>query len=313
MAGLTDEQFVAALEDPTSDLNTVIELKRARKVARQNKKGKGKRSGLDDEDDDGDFGSVTSIEPAPRGKGRGRVSRVATDSPAPDFGPGKKRKRGAVGPSVDPSVDEDDVRPKVRSHWLQLCIRLGLMRICLQGNKKRKGNKGKAAAVYDDEEEEEEDDINVIRRAMRDCYDALMGVVDSDSGEYRIDLFRELVNRKMFADCACLSNVDPPEAATHIDCLRRSIDYQIIKKPISMKQIHKGIQTKYTSMDQFKEDINQMFTNARTYNGSFGHALWLHVIFGLTMCRCVVSNRNRFLRLRPGRRVAAGLRRHISP
>lgn len=165
----------------------------------------------EDEEDDGDFGSVASVEPTPpRGKGRGRASRVGTDSPAPDFGQGKKRKRGGAGPSVDPSVDEDDVRPKVRLSEFLLAGREADVLEGVQG-KKRKGNKGKAA-VQDEEEEEEEDDINVVRRAMRECYDALMRVVDPETGDHRIDLFRELVNRKLFADCAshfCHSSAIP--------------------------------------------------------------------------------------------------------
>lgn len=169
--GLTDDQFAAALEDPSTDLATVIERKRARKAARNAKRGRY------DEEDSEESTSVASIEvPSSSRRGRGRNSRVATDSPAPDFG--RKRKRGgtAANSSIDPSVaDEDEVRPK---------------------GKKRKAN-GKNG------DDSEEDGLNEKRRAMRECYDALMKPIDPESKTHRIDLFRQLVSRKTFADCAC--------------------------------------------------------------------------------------------------------------
>lgn len=45
-------------------------------------------------------------------------------------------------------------------------------------------------------------------------------------------------------------------------------DYQIIKKPISMKQINKNIISKYKTLKQFKDDVYLMFDNARIYNGT---------------------------------------------
>ncbi|MBW0467260.1 hypothetical protein O181_006975 [Austropuccinia psidii MF-1] len=67
---------------------------------------------------------------------------------------------------------------------------------------------------------------------MRECYDTLMKPMAPESGERRINLFVDLVNRKKFMDY-----------------------YQIIKKPIAMRQINKNILTKYKTLKQFKDDV----------------------------------------------------------
>lgn len=54
---------------------------------------------------------------------------------------------------------------------------------------------------------------------------------------------------------------------THTDQRPTLTDYQLIKKPIAMRQISKNIQNKYKTLKQFRDDVHLMFDNARAYNG----------------------------------------------
>lgn len=70
-----------------------------------------------------------------------------------------------------------------------------------------------------------------------------------------------------------------------------------------MQQIHKGIQQKYSTMEQFKDDIYLMFQNARTYNGAVP-------ISSLERPKIAADDRlcrDGIVRLHPGRRAPKGL------
>lgn len=215
--GLTEEQFLEALENE-EDLTEVIAKKRGRKAVRSANKLKKMASELDggdmddeeeeeEDDEDDDF-----VGEGGRGRRLSRTNSGTANSPEPN----KKRKRLFAG-MFDGSMDGEEERGKGKG----------------TNNKKRKNG----------HEDEDDGVLNSYRKVMRECYDALMKPIAPESGEKRINLFIDLVNRKQFQDY-----------------------YQIIKKPIAMRQISKNIQNKYKTLKQFKDDIHLMFNNARTYN-----------------------------------------------
>ncbi|KAA1132395.1 hypothetical protein PGTUg99_008441 [Puccinia graminis f. sp. tritici] len=227
--GLTEEQFLEAVENE-EDLTEVIAKKRGRRAIRQANKMKkrgGNESGEEEGEEDEEEEDEEDDDFVGNGRGNGRSSKLSrANSSTNQFShspePNRKRKRilGGSQVGIDDSVDGDSERG----------VRKPL------SNKKRKnahGNGGEEDAV-----------LNSLRKVMRECYDALMKPIAPESGERRINLFMDLVNRKQFVDY-----------------------YQIIKKPISMKQINKNMTSKYKSLKQFKDDVYLMFDNARIYNG----------------------------------------------
>ncbi|KAA1077986.1 hypothetical protein PGT21_025967 [Puccinia graminis f. sp. tritici] len=226
--GLTEEQFLEAVENE-EDLTEVIAKKRGRRAIRQANKMKkrgGNESGEEEGEEDEEEEDEEDDDFVGNGRGNGRSSKLSrANSSTNQFShspePNRKRKRilGGSQVGIDDSVDGDSERG----------VRKPL------SNKKRKnahGNGGEEDAV-----------LNSLRKVMRECYDALMKPIAPESGERRINLFMDLVNRKQFVDY-----------------------YQIIKKPISMKQINKNMTSKYKSLKQFKDDVYLMFDNARIYN-----------------------------------------------
>ncbi|KAH9454547.1 hypothetical protein MJO29_007489 [Puccinia striiformis f. sp. tritici] len=239
--GLTEEQFLEAVENE-EDLTEVIAKKRGRRAVRQanksKKRGAGNGSGEDEEggeeeeedeedEEDDDFvggnggrsnnGRTSKLS---RANSSTNINNNTHQSHSPE--PNRKRKRiiGGSQIGIDESVDGGDSERGARKPV---------------SNKKRKNNGGGGT--------EEDQLLNSYRKIMRECYDGLMKPIAPESGEKRINLFMDLVNRKQFVDY-----------------------YQIIKKPISMKQIHKNISSKYKTFKQFKDDVYLMFDNARIYN-----------------------------------------------
>ncbi|KAG0146515.1 hypothetical protein CROQUDRAFT_62810 [Cronartium quercuum f. sp. fusiforme G11] len=218
--GLTEEQFLEALENE-EDLTEVIAKKRGRKAVRSANKLKRMASEAnedDQEEDQDDEEEDEEDEDFVGGSGRGRKlmrtnSAMVKVSDSPE--PNKKRKR-LFTTLFDGSVDEEEERVN------------------------RKGTNKKRKNMHEDEDDGV---LDGYRKVMRECYDALMKPIAPDSGERRINLFVDLVHRKQFQDY-----------------------YQIIKKPIAMRQISKNIQNKYKTLKQFKDDVHLMFNNARTYN-----------------------------------------------
>ncbi|CAH7687939.1 SNF2 family N-terminal domain-domain-containing protein [Phakopsora pachyrhizi] len=218
--GLTEEQFLEALENE-EDLTEVIAKKRGKRAMRLATKSKRREPGDDDDNDEEDDGEEDE-EFQGSGPSRSRGSKLSRNNSSNKFSnspePNRKRKRlltGSLGGN-EGTLELDEERGQRKAY-----------------NKKRKNNF----------EEEDETVLNGYRKVMRGCYDALMKPIAPDSGERRINLFVDLVNRKQFMDY-----------------------YQIIKKPIAMRQINKNIQNKYKNLKQFKDDIHLMFDNARIYN-----------------------------------------------
>ncbi|OAV96196.1 hypothetical protein PTTG_03431 [Puccinia triticina 1-1 BBBD Race 1] len=226
--GLTEEQFLEAVENE-EDLTEVIAKKRGKRAMRQANKMKKRganESGDEDPEEEEEDEDEEDDDFVGNGRGNGRTSKLSrANSSTNHFShspePNRKRKRilGGSQVGIDDSVDGDSERG----------IRKPL------SNKKRKNNahgNGEDDAL-----------LNSYRKVMRECYDALMKPIAPDSGERRINLFMDLVNRKQFVDY-----------------------YQIIKKPISMRQINKHITSKYKTLKQFKDDVYLMLNNARIYN-----------------------------------------------
>jgi len=224
--GLTEEQFLEAVENE-EDLSEVIAKKRGRRAMRQANKQKkrGNGSGEEEQEEEEEEEDEEDDDFVGNGRGNGRAAKLSransshfSHSPEPN----RKRKRilGGSQVGIDDSIDGDSERGTRKT----------------LANKKRRNNAHGNGA-------EEDTVLASYRKVMRECYQALMKPIAPESGELRINLFMDLVNRKQFVDY-----------------------YQIIKKPISMKQINKNITSKYKTLKQFKDDVYLMFDNARIYN-----------------------------------------------
>lgn len=163
--GLTEEQFLKALEDDDVDLSEVVEKKRERAEKRRMKL-------LQQSHNSHETSEAGTPEPSGKrgkgGKGKGGSSRV-TQTPEPAPGLGKKRKRGSnVIGSVSPEPEETPVRNG--------------------GAKKRKGQDDTREQIYD---------------VLSQCFKAADSTYQTfETGETRKRnyLFQDLPKRAHFPD-----------------------------------------------------------------------------------------------------------------
>lgn len=219
--GLTEEQWLNAVDDDEDTPEAAAARKAARKERRMIKKTQ--RDGTQADGDDDSAGSQDSDdEPeVPIKKSRSRKSGSKVDkrkAEEVDDEPPAKRKRGSAVRSKA-STNGDNLNQQQRA---------------------------------------------ILQKSLRRVYDALMNLEStSDSGsdgeddEKRLLIgpFVTLPHKKLYADY-----------------------YLIIQSPISMKMIEAKIKKEeYNTLDDIKKDIDQMCTNAKTYNED-GSILYLDAI-----------------------------------
>ncbi|KAL3419469.1 rsc complex subunit [Phlyctema vagabunda] len=211
--GLTEEQWLNAVDDDEDSPEAAAARKAARKERRENNKLK--RSGKMDGDIEETDGSGTEEEPEPptpkKLKGR-KVAVKATD----------KRKAEEV---------EDEPPAKKRRSAVSRA-------------------KGGVASSNGDRMSSQV--RGVLQTSLQDVYTSLMKLEsgseasDDEDDENRLIIgpFIDLVPKKLYPDY-----------------------YILIKNPISMSMIQKKIKKQeYSSLNDLKEDIHLLCTNAKTYN-----------------------------------------------
>jgi ATP-dependent helicase STH1/SNF2 len=118
-----------------------------------------------------------------------------------------------------------------------------------------------------------------MKKAFNDVYKALMNCTD-DTGRKRCELFRELPDRRVrrfFLVLVCAKHLcwraqDYPDY------------YRIILTPIALSQIRKRISAHaYKTVSGFRDDVELMFANAKTYNQEdswvYVDAVEMHKVF----------------------------------
>lgn len=162
------------------------------------------------------------------------------DSPASEASqtPFKKRGRAGKSESVEPSLMSDGKKSKKRqrAHTSE-----DTGDSPAPAPKKARGRgRPPATSSHDPLDPKRRKALNRIFDAV---YDAILEVTDED-GRDRSELFMELPDKREYRDY-----------------------YAIIKRPISLEQIRKRIDsTSYNSLQSFKEDFHTIWQNARTYN-----------------------------------------------
>ena len=210
--GLTEEQWLNAVDDDEDSPEAAAARKMARKDRREKNRLKrlGEIPGSIENSPAGSRDSTEEPEPTPK-KGRGRKTGKADKRKAeePDDEPPAKRKRGATS-----------ARPKVAAPT---------------------GEKHRA----------------ILQTSLRAVYDVLMNLeVAVDASETSSNESSDEATRLIIGPFVAL----PPK--------KEFPDYYtIIKEPISMKMIEKKIKKEeYSSLGDFKRDIQRLCTNAKTYN-----------------------------------------------
>jgi len=162
--GLTDEQWVNAIEDDEIDVDDLIEEKRIRKERRMANKSQ--------RDMEPSSPEATPEPPtkAQKARGRGKGKGKAKAEPESFM----KRKRGGKSMSVTPSVvDDEDDEP--------------------QSSKRRKTSSASANGALTPAIRER------MKKAFNECHKAVATCTD-DTGRKRCELFRELPSKKDYPD-----------------------------------------------------------------------------------------------------------------
>lgn len=211
--GLTEEQWLNAVDDDEDTPEAAAARKAARKERRMMKKMQktGQFDGDMEDSPPGSRDSTEEPEPVPKKGSRGRKSGSKTDKRKADDAddePPAKRKRGGPGRPKMSTSNGDSLSPQQRS---------------------------------------------VLQKSLRNIFDSLMDLEstsdagsDDDGEEKRqiIGPFVALPHKKFYADY-----------------------YLVIQNPISMKMIETRIKKEeYSSLSDFKKDIETLCNNARQYN-----------------------------------------------
>ncbi|KAI0063151.1 hypothetical protein BV25DRAFT_1824711 [Artomyces pyxidatus] len=152
----------------------------------------------------------------------------------------------------------------------------------LNGKRKRGGIKDMSVtpSVQDDDDEERDSKRRKkaaelpaatkekMKKLFNDCYKAILACTD-ETGRKRCDLFRELPDKRDYPDY-----------------------YRIISSPIALSHLRKRISAhQYKTVQQFRDDVKLMFSNARTYNqeGSWVYldAVEMEKVFDSTYARVI--------------------------
>lgn len=125
-----------------------------------------------------------------------------------------------------------------------------------ESRRKRSRRSTTPSNLAEDFEEEEEDDAmeqqeNLLLSAGLKILNELNELVAED-GHKTVEIFEKLPSRKLYPDY-----------------------YKLIKKPVSLNQVTKNLKSnKYYDIEEMKQDLLTMCTNAKTYNeeGSWVYA-----------------------------------------
>ncbi|RGB30163.1 SNF2 family N-terminal domain-containing protein [Rhizophagus diaphanus] len=228
--GLTEDQWVNAIQDDDVDVHEMIAKKQAakkRRLAKKNQKLHAQET------------------PKPTHQQQQLTTRYEeTNVEISEF----KKKRGR--PRKDDTHVTDDISESTLSKSSKKKGKSKRIEIVDFGgssdqpkNKKRKTNK----KVHDDDNAHEgSSQQEQMKRVFMQCYSTVESLTEDSEGEPRQRAFLFLV---------LPSKKDYP------------FYYQIITKPIAMDTIKKRIKNNhYKSVKQFREDWNLMFNNARTFN-----------------------------------------------
>lgn len=156
------------------------------------------------------------------------------DSPASDVSNIKKRGRAAKSESVEPSlIDGKKGKKRQRIQNSE--------DVDSPAPKKPRGRgRPPSTNLSDPLDPKERRRLNKI---LDSVYDHIIDVVDED-GRDRSEIFMDLPDKREYRDY-----------------------YAIIKRPVSLEMIRKRIAGNfYTSLQEFKDDFNTVWENARTYN-----------------------------------------------
>ncbi|KAJ1725303.1 ATP-dependent DNA helicase Snf21 [Coemansia erecta] len=272
--GLSEDQWLDALEDDNVDLDDIIKKKRERaehkrkrreeKLLQQHLKSQLGEGGADagddtvDDDDDDDLNDANGSVNGEQGRGRGGSFRGAAASSGTPRKRGRPRMSngGSVSISETPGEDEAGAGDDLEAVTPQTAgRRVGRKRLRVAGvdgdddaasgaatptaSSARKVRRKTGAGDMLPPEE---------RRRLDETFEAAFAAVEScidpEYGHRRCDLFLELPSRRDYPDY-----------------------YVIIRQPIAMKNIRRNVKGhKYANVADFHRDWKLMFNNARTYN-----------------------------------------------
>ena len=206
--GLTEEQWLMAMDDDNDTVEDAIKRKEARLAKRR---------------------KVRAIK---EGK---TEAEIAAEEEA--FGITE-----LDGDGDDDEEEEDEERPKKRSRTASSKAANGFSQLNDDDDEEEASETG-----IEEEEEEEEEDPNAnnpIIKEGKSILDKLSQVTDESDGHNVTDMFITLPSRKLYPDY-----------------------YKLIKTPVSINQVTKKLNNnKYYNIDELKQDLLTMCSNAKTYN-----------------------------------------------
>ncbi|KAJ1680088.1 ATP-dependent DNA helicase Snf21, partial [Spiromyces aspiralis] len=244
--GLTEEQFLNAVENEEVDLDDYVRKVRERRERKLQKKLQKKMGSQDnvrsspvghndsDADSSSDHNLSSSVMRTPRKRGRGG-HRYADSQIDGSMADGVATPNSAV--SSELSVGSRHTSKRARIGDTESILGAATV-------ERKRGRKSMAANDHLQPEERVR-----LNRIFEMCYQSVANCVDPEYNRKRCELFLQLPKKRDYPDY-----------------------YIFIKRPIAMRQIKTRIKNnQYYSLEQFYDDWKLMFDNARTYNqeGSF--------------------------------------------
>lgn len=234
--GLTEEQWLEAVDNDEDTLEEAIERKRLRQQKRiEKQQAKAAETGeIIEEDATHDIEDVTTTASTPHA-----IEENGSEDVTKNGGGGKRKRTRSVrlsikGENNDLVKHEDDNNNVIENDTSSP-----------RPTKRKAKSRNSRASVPDTLSTEERERLNKEGRELIDAFKSSV----AEDGRDRSELFLQLPNKKMYPDY-----------------------YVLIQNPIALDKVESNIENGvYTSLSEIKEDFDLMLSNAKTYNepGSF--------------------------------------------
>lgn len=258
--GLTEEQWLEAMDNDDMTVEEAIAKKQEAMAKRRAKKAKFKTPDADEQGEDGDEDydeeakNEENVKPAKKRNRKSTAKKMnynidGDDGESAAASDNDEEAEAEAEAQFTGDEDEEEIKPKKKQKKAKNGAANGSNGAGKNGRSEEdvsKQTKGKNTANNNSSS----NTTTEFAVKAQSLLDGLVELKDEETGDSVLELFLKLPSKKLYPDY-----------------------YKIIKKPISVNEIQKKLNRKsgYKSYDDLVDDLKLMISNAQTYNepGSF--------------------------------------------